>query len=47
MKCPFCLEDDFDLFGLKLHFIKNYCEIFSKDEPELNALDELRKVQEK
>lgn len=27
--CPFCLETDFDLVGLKLHFTLGHCEIFN------------------
>lgn len=47
MRCPFCLEDDFDLFGLKYHFARGYCDVFDKQEAELNEIDELRKEQEK
>jgi hypothetical protein len=34
VKCPFCGEDDFDLIGLKNHFVAGYCEAF-------NAVEEL------
>ncbi len=27
IKCPFCVEDDFDLEGLKLHLLK-WCDHF-------------------
>lgn len=27
--CPFCGEDDFDLFGLKLHLLNNWCDDFN------------------
>lgn len=26
--CPFCAEDDFDLYGLKTHFNMGWCEPF-------------------
>ena len=29
MECPFCKEKDFDLPGLKYHFVMGYCEIYS------------------
>ena len=42
MECPFCKEDlDFDLFGLKYHFI-SYCEVYPLTEEELNELDKKR-----
>lgn len=28
IKCPFCGEDDFDLIGLKAHFMRGWCEPF-------------------
>jgi len=28
-RCPWCGEDDFDLFGLKLHIINGWCEKFN------------------
>lgn len=40
IKCPFCDEDDFDLYGLKLHLTKGYCDYYNdltdapKDEDE-------------
>jgi hypothetical protein len=27
MKCPFCNEDDFDAIGLKVHLLRNQCEV--------------------
>lgn len=27
---PFCKEDDFDLVGLKLHFVRGWCEKFNE-----------------
>ena len=27
--CPFCKEDDFDLIGLKGHFLNGYCKEFN------------------
>lgn len=27
--CPFCGEDDFDLIGLKNHFLAGYCDTFN------------------
>ena len=27
--CPFCIEGDFDLVGLKIHFIRGYCDVFN------------------
>jgi len=32
IKCPFCGEDDFDLFGLKIHLLNGWCEIFNSIE---------------
>lgn len=32
VKCPFCLEDDFDLIGLKNHFLKGHCDKFNETE---------------
>jgi hypothetical protein len=29
VKCPFCGEDDFDLYGLKIHLL-DWCEGFEK-----------------
>lgn len=28
--CPFCKEKDFDLFGLKIHFLNGWCEVFER-----------------
>ncbi len=28
--CPFCNEDEFDLIGLKNHFVKGYCSAFNE-----------------
>ncbi len=30
MRCPFCNEDDFDLIGLKIHFLRGHCEVFEQ-----------------
>ena len=30
--CPFCNEEDFDLIGLKDHFVKGYCDVFNETE---------------
>lgn len=30
--CPFCLENDFDLIGLKNHLLKGHCDIFNATE---------------
>jgi hypothetical protein len=27
--CPFCKEGDFDLIGLKSHFMRGWCEVFN------------------
>lgn len=29
VKCPFCDESDFDLIGLKAHFLRGRCEPFN------------------
>lgn len=28
--CPFCGESDFDLVGLKSHFMKGYCDQYNE-----------------
>jgi hypothetical protein len=28
--CPFCGEGDFDLIGLKRHFLNGWCECFNE-----------------
>jgi hypothetical protein len=28
--CPFCHDTDFDLIGLKLHFIRGHCAEFNE-----------------
>ena len=28
--CPFCREGNFDLYGLQLHLLRGWCEIFPK-----------------
>lgn len=28
IECPFCKEKDFDLIGLKSHFLAGDCEVF-------------------
>lgn len=30
IKCPFCGDDDFDLIGLKAHFMRGWCEPFNE-----------------
>ena len=30
--CPFCGEDDFDLYGLKIHILSGWCEVFNNTE---------------
>lgn len=30
ISCPFCHEKDFDLIGLKHHFLRGHCEEFEK-----------------
>jgi len=30
--CPFCGQEDFDLPGLKYHFIQGHCEIYNETE---------------
>lgn len=30
--CPFCLEDDFDLIGLKYHLQRGWCEVYENVE---------------
>lgn len=37
--CPFCLEDDFDIYGLQLHLINHDCCCFGK----YNSRNELAK----
>jgi hypothetical protein len=32
ISCPFCGQKDFDLIGLKGHFIKGYCDIYNETE---------------
>jgi len=27
--CPFCQEGDFDLIGLKAHYLRGYCQRFN------------------
>ena len=29
-RCPFCGEKDFDRLGLKIHFIRGYCDEYEK-----------------
>ena len=29
VQCPWCKEDDFDLFGLKLHVDGRHCEVYN------------------
>jgi hypothetical protein len=28
--CPFCGDDNFDLIGLKAHFLRGWCEPFNE-----------------
>jgi hypothetical protein len=28
-RCPFCKQDDFDLWGLQYH-LQNYCDVFGR-----------------
>lgn len=44
VKCPFCGEDNFDLYGLKIHLLRFYCEDFNNVEvpPELSRPLELK-----
>jgi hypothetical protein len=30
--CPFCGEGDFDLIGLKAHFLRGWCDAFNDTE---------------
>lgn len=30
IECPFCKEKDFDLPGLKYHFVMGYCEVYGR-----------------
>lgn len=30
--CPFCGDSDFDLIGLKLHFLLGFCEVWNATE---------------
>ena len=30
--CPFCKEGDFDLAGLKNHYLRGWCDIWNKTE---------------
>lgn len=30
--CPFCQEGDFDLIGLKIHFLRGHCDEFNTTE---------------
>jgi len=30
--CPFCQAKDFDLIGLKIHFVRGHCEAYNKTE---------------
>ena len=30
--CPFCLDDGFDLVGLRHHLMAGYCEVFDHTE---------------
>lgn len=43
VKCPFCGEDDFDLWGLKMHLIR-WCDVYDqlKQPPELAQRGELK-----
>lgn len=36
--CPFCYEADFDLIGLKGHYINGYCDRFNEIETILRKL---------
>ena len=29
ISCPFCGEDDFDLFGLKIHIEMGWCDVYN------------------
>ena len=29
-KCPFCQEQEFDIYGLQLHLKENFCNNFGK-----------------
>jgi hypothetical protein len=31
--CPFCNETDFDLIGLKRHFLRDWCDVFNITDP--------------
>ena len=37
VSCPFCGEDDFDLYGLKHHFLMGWCDVFNDTEREPHA----------
>ena len=37
--CPFCGEEDFDLIGLKIHFIHEWCEDFNNTPNEHDTED--------
>ncbi len=30
LSCPWCGEEDFDLYGLKLHILNGWCEKFNE-----------------
>jgi hypothetical protein len=32
VRCPFCDEAEFDLIGLKLHYLRGYCDAFNDTE---------------
>lgn len=32
IECPFCKNTEFDLIGLKHHFISGYCEEYNETE---------------
>ncbi len=32
VSCPFCNESEFDLIGLKNHYIKGHCDVFNNTE---------------
>ena len=35
--CPFCQETDFDAIGLKMHFLRGWCDTFNLDDEQLAA----------
>jgi hypothetical protein len=39
--CPFCGEDDFDRIGLKMHFLRGWCDAFN-DTPDTDPPKEDR-----